>query len=202
MKNLLTFLTETLNSEFIIKSAEKFNSLSDLFNKVGFSKRRHSELAAACKKVLGNGPYYAISDDNAKDAYNAIANEADLSISKSGFQDLIDLNVILKDKDASTVERKLEIKNTLYRNKELKRLGLTDQLDTELKKMNDLLSQDPITLNKNLNVKTGDGTAVMNVYPVVCIVDEKLVTGVQFTSDVYLSKGMKFLYVFSESSLS
>ena len=49
---------------------------------------------------------------------------------------------------------------------------------------------------------TDKGQAVVNIYPAMCIVDNKLITGVQFMSNFYLGRGSKFLYVFSDSSLS
>ena len=174
--------------------------MKDLFNKVGFSKKRHKELEAACKKAIGNGPYYAVNDD-ARQAYNDIQNKADLYLNRSGFVDLINLNKDLKDQNASIQSKKLYIKNALYANKELKKLGLTDEMDRELKKMDDIFRQDPITLERDMYVKTDEGTAVVNVYPVMCIVNDKLITGIQFRTNLYLSKGSKYLYVFSDDSL-
>lgn len=201
MKSLAQSIYESLDSSYIIKNAEKFDTLKDLFNKVGFSKKRHKELEAACKKAIGNGPYYAVNDDDARQAYNDIQNKADLYLNRSGFVDLINLNKDLKDQNASIQGKKLYIKNALYANKELKKLGLTDEMDRELKKMDDLFRQDPITLERDMYVKTDEGTAVVNVYPVMCIVNDKLITGVQFRTNLYLSKGLKFLYVFSDDSL-
>ena len=202
MKSLAQSIYESLDSSYIIKNAEKFDALKDLFIKVGFSKKRHKELEAACKKVIGDGPYYAVNDDNARQAYNDIRNKADLySVGQRGFVDLININKYLKDQNASIENKKLTIKNVLYANKELKRLGLTDEMDRELKKMDAIFNQEIITLEKDMYVKTGEGTAVVNVYPVMCIVDDKLITGVQFRTNLYLSKGLKFLYVFSDDSL-
>lgn len=201
MKSLTQSIYESLDSSYIIKNAEKFDNLKDLFTKVGFSKKRHKELEAACKKAIGNGPYYAVNDDDARQAYNDIQDKADLYLNKSGFVDLINLNKDLKDQNTSIQGKKLDIKNALYANKELKKLGLTDEMDKELKKMDDLFRQDPITLERDMYVKTDEGTAVVNVYPVMCIVDDKLITGVQFRTNLYLSKGSKFLYVFSDDSL-
>ena len=201
MKSLTQSIYESLDSSYIIKNAEKFDTLKDLFNKVGFSKKRHKELEAACKKAIGNGPYYAVNDDDARQAYNDIQNKADLYLNRSGFVDLINLNKDLKDQNASIQSKKLYIKNALYANKELKKLGLTDEMDRELKKMDDLFRQDPITLERDMYVKTDEGTAVVNVYPVMCIVNDKLITGIQFRTNLYLSKGSKYLYVFSDDSL-
>lgn len=201
MKSLAQSIYESLDSSYIIKNAEKFDTLKDLFNKVGFSKKRHKELEAACKKAIGDGPYYAVNDDDARQAYNDIQNKADLYLNRSGFVDLINLNKDLKDQNASIQGKKLYIKNALYANKELKKLGLTDEMDRELKKMDDLFRQDPITLERDMYVKTDEGTAVVNVYPVMCIVNDKLITGVQFRTSLYLSKGSKYLYVFSDDSL-
>lgn len=201
MKSLAQSIYESLDSSYIIKNAEKFDTLKDLFNKVGFSKKRHKELEAACKKAIGNGPYYAVNDDDARQAYNDIQNKADLYLNRSGFVDLINLNKDLKDQNVSIQGKKLYIKNALYANKELKKLGLTDEMDRELKKMDDLFRQDPITLERDMYVKTDEGTAVVNVYPVMCIVNDKLITGVQFRTSLYLSKGSKYLYVFSDDSL-
>lgn len=201
MKSLAQSIYESLDSSYIIKNAEKFDTLKDLFNKVGFSKKRHKELEAACKKAIGDGPYYAVNDDDARQAYNDIQNKADLYLNRSGFVDLINLNKDLKDQNASIQGKKLYIKNALYANKELKKLGLTDEMDRELKKMDDLFRQDPITLERDMYVKTDEGTAVVNVYPVMCIVNDKLITGVQFRTNLHLSKGLKFLYVFSDDSL-
>lgn len=202
MKSLTQYVYESLDSSYIIKNAEKFDTLKDLFTKVGFSKKRHKELEAACKKVIGDGPYYAVNDDDARQAYKDIQNKANLySVGQHGFVDLINLNKDLKDQNASIENKKLTIKNVLYANKELKKLGLTDEMDKELKKMDDLFRQDPITLERDMYVKTDEGTAVVNVYPVMCIVDDKLITGVQFRTNLYLSKGSKFLYVFSDNSL-
>ena len=201
MKSLTQSIYESLDSSYIIKNAEKFDNLKDLFTKVGFSKKRHKELEAACKKAIGNGPYYAVNDDDARQAYNDIQNKADLYLNRSGFVDLINLNKDLKDQNASIQGKKLSIKNALYANKELKKLGLTDEMDRELKKMDDLFRQDPITLERDMYVKTDEGTAVVNVYPVMCIVNDKLITGVQFRTNLYLSKGSKYLYVFSDDSL-
>lgn len=202
MKSLAQSIYESLDSSYIIKNAEKFDTLKDLFTKVGFSKKRHKELEAACKKIIGDGPYYAVNDDDARQAYNDIQNKADIYLNRSGFVDLIDLNKDLKDRNASIQGKKLSIKNALYANKELKKLGLTDEIDREVKKMDDIFRQEPITLERDMYVKTGEGTAVVNVYPVMCIVNDKLITGVQFRTNLYLSKGSKFLYVFSDSSLS
>ena len=201
MKSLTQSIYESLDSSYIIKNAEKFDTLKDLFNKVGFSKKRHKELEAACKKAIGNGPYYAVNDDDARQAYNDIQNKADLYLNRSGFVDLINLNKDLKDQNASIQSKKLYIKNALYTNKELKKLGLTDEMDRELKKMDDIFRQDPITLERDMYVKTDEGTAVVNVYPVMCIVNDKLITGIQFRTNLYLSKGSKYLYVFSDDSL-
>ena len=201
MKSLTQSIYESLDSSYIIKNAEKFDTLKDLFNKVGFSKKRHKELEAACKKAIGNGPYYAVNDDDARQAYNDIQNKADLYLNRSGFVDLINLNKDLKDQNASIQGKKLSIKNALYANKELKKLGLTDEMDRELKKMDDIFRQDPITLERDMYVKTDEGTAVVNVYPVMCIVNDKLITGIQFRTNLYLSKGSKYLYVFSDDSL-
>lgn len=201
MKSLTQSIYESLDSPYIIKNAEKFDTLKDLFNKVGFSKKRHKELEAACKKAIGNGPYYAVNDDDARQAYNDIQNKADLYLNRSGFVDLINLNKDLKDQNASIQSKKLYIKNALYANKELKKLGLTDEMDRELKKMDDIFRQDPITLERDMYVKTDEGTAVVNVYPVMCIVNDKLITGIQFRTNLYLSKGSKYLYVFSDDSL-
>lgn len=201
MKSLAQSIYESLDSSYIIKNAEKFDTLKDLFNKVGFSKKRHKELEAACKKAIGDGPYYAVNDDDARQAYNDIQNKADLYLNRSGFVDLINLNKDLKDQNLSIQGKKLYIKNALYANKELKKLGLTDEMDRELKKMDDLFRQDPITLERDMYVKTSEGTAVVNVYPVMCIVNDKLITGVQFRTNLHLSKGLKFLYVFSDDSL-
>ena len=202
MKSLTQSIYESLDSSYIIKNAEKFNILKDLFTKVGFSKKRHKELEAACKKVIGDGPYYAVNDDDARQAYNDIQNKANVySVGQHGFVDLINLNKDLKDQNASIEGKKLSIKNALYGNKKLKELGLTDEMDKELKKMDDIFKQDPITLEKDMYVKTTEGTAVVNVYPVMCIVNDKLITGVQFRTNLYLSKGSKFLYVFSDDSL-
>lgn len=201
MKSLTQSIYESLDSSYIIKNAEKFDTLKDLFNKVGFSKKRHKELEAACKKAIGNGPYYAVNDDDARQAYNDIQNKADLYLNRSGFVDLINLNKDLKDQNASIQSKKLYIKNALYANKELKKLGLTDEMDRELKKMDDIFRQDPITLERDMYVKTDEGTAVVNVYPVMCIVNDKLITGIQFRTNLYLSKGSKYLYVFSDDSL-
>lgn len=122
---------------------------------------------------------------------------------------MINLNKEIKDEadrlyggQASVSSRKLTIKNALFRNETLKKLGLTNEIDRELKKMDELFKQEPITLDKELHVKTDEGTAVVNVYPAMCIIDNKLITGIQFKSDVYLSKGSKYLYVFSDSSLT
>ena len=201
MKSLTQSIYESLDSSYIIKNAEKFDTLKDLFNKVGFSKKRHKELEAACKKAIGNGPYYAVNDDDARQAYNDIQNKADLYLNRSGFVDLINLNKDLKDQNASIQSKKLYIKNALYANKELKKLGLTDEMDRELKKMDDIFRQDPITLERDMYVKTDEGTAVVNVYPVMCIVNDKLITGIQFRTNLHLSKGSKYLYVFSDDSL-
>lgn len=206
MKTLVNFIYESIDSEYVIKNAEKFDDLKDLFIKVGFSKKRYNELNAACKKAIGDGPYYAIMADTAKEAYKQISDKADV-IWKSGFVDLINLNKEIKDEEEhlgklSVSSRKLTIKNALFRNETLKKLGLTDEMDRELKKMDELFKQEPITLNKELYVKTDEGMAVVNVYPAMCIIDDKLITGIQFKSDVYLSKGSKYLYVFSDSSLS
>ena len=202
MKSLIQSIYESLDSSYIIKNAEKFNTLKDLFTKVGFSKKRHKELEATCKKVIGDGPYYAVNDDDARQAYNDIQNKAHVySAGQHGFVDLINLNKDLKDQNASIDGKKLSIKNALYGNKKLKELGLTDEMDKELKKMDDIFKQDPITLEKDMYVKTTEGTAVVNVYPVMCIVNDKLITGVQFRTNLYLSKGSKFLYVFSDDSL-
>lgn len=201
MKSLTQSIYESLDSSYIIKNAEKFDTLKDLFNKVGFSKKRHKELEAACKKAIGNGPYYAVNDDDARQAYDDIQNKADLYLNRSGFVDLINLNKDLKDQNASIQSKKLYIKNALYANKELKKLGLTDEMDRELKKMDDIFRQDPITLERDMYVKTDEGTAVVNVYPVMCIVNDKLITGIQFRTNLYLSKGSKYLYVFSDDSL-
>ena len=201
MKSLTQSIYESLDSSYIIKNAEKFDTLKDLFNKVGFSKKRHKELEAACKKAIGNGPYYAVNDDDARQAYNDIQNKADLYLNRSGFVDLINLNKDLKDQNASIQSKKLYIKNALYTNKELKKLGLTDEMDRELKKMDDIFRQDPITLERDMYVKTDEGTAVVNVYPVMCIVNDKLITGIQFRTNLHLSKGSKYLYVFSDDSL-
>ena len=202
MKSLTQSIYESLDSSYIIKNAEKFNTLKDLFTKVGFSKKRHKELEAACKKVIDDGPYYAVNDDDARQAYNDIQNKANVySAGQHGFVDLINLNKDLKDQNASIEGKKLSIKNALYGNKKLKELGLTDEMDKELKKMDDIFKQDPITLEKDMYVKTTEGTAVVNVYPVMCIVNDKLITGVQFRTNLYLSKGSKFLYVFSDDSL-
>ena len=202
MKSLAQSIYESLDSSYIIKNAEKFNTLKDLFTKVGFSKKRHKELEVACKKVIGDGPYYAVNDDDARQAYNDIQNKANVySAGQHGFVDLINLNKDLKDQNASIEGKKLSIKNALYGNKKLKELGLTDEMDKELKKMDDIFKQDPITLEKDMYVKTTEGTAVVNVYPVMCIVNDKLITGVQFRTNLYLSKGSKFLYVFSDDSL-
>lgn len=202
MKSLAQSIYESLDSSYIIKNAEKFDTLKDLFTKVGFSKKRHKELESACKKIIGDGPYYAVNDDDARQAYNDIQNKADIYLNRSGFVDLIDLNKDLKDRNASIQGKKLSIKNALYANKELKKLGLTDEIDREVKKMDDIFRQEPITLERDMYVKTGEGTAVVNVYPVMCIVNDKLITGVQFRTNLHLSKGLKFLYVFSDSSLS
>lgn len=201
MKSLVQSIYESLDSSYIIKNAEKFDTLKDLFTKVGFSKKRHKELEAACKKVIGDGPYYAVNDDDARQAYNDIQDKADIYLNRSGFVDLINLNKDLKDQNLSIQGKKLSIKNALYANKELKKLGLTDEIDREVKKMDDIFRQEPITLERDMYVKTGEGTAVVNVYPVMCIVNDKLITGVQFRTNLYLSKGSKFLYVFSDDSL-
>ena len=207
MKSLTQAIYESLDSSYIIKNAEKFDTLKDLFTKAGFSKKRHKELEAACKKAIGDGPYYAVMSDTAKEAYRKISDKANVGY-RSGFVDLVNLNKEIKDEadrhyggKVSIEGRKLDIKNALFRNETLKKLGLTDEMDRELKKMNDLFEQEPITLKRDLYVKTDEGIAVVNVYPAMCIVDNKLITGIQFSTNFYLSKGSKFLYVFSDDSL-
>ena len=116
MKSLTQSIYESLDSSYIIKNAEKFDTLKDLFNKVGFSKKRHKELEAACKKAIGNGPYYAVNDDDARQAYDDIQNKADLYLNRSGFVDLINLNKDLKDQNASIQSKKLYINNNFYNN--------------------------------------------------------------------------------------
>lgn len=202
MKSLTEFICESIDSNYIIKNAEKFDTLGDLFTKAGFSKKRHNELETVCKKAIGDGPYYAVNADDARQAYADIMTKADTYIGKNGFVDLINLNKDLKDNDESIEGKKISIKNALFSNKKLKELGLTDEMDAELKKMNALFKEEPITLERELRVNTDRGQAVVNIYPAMCIVDNKLITGVQFNSNFYLGRGSKFLYVFSDSSLS
>lgn len=203
MKSLTQSIYESLDSSYIIKNAEKFDNLKDLFTKAGFSKKRHKELEASCKKVIGDGPYYAVNDDDAKQAYKDIQNKADVyNVGQRGFIDLININKYFKDQNISIENKKLTIKSLLHANKALKKLGLTDEMDKELKKMDAIFNQEYITLERDMYVKTDKGTAVVNVYPIMCIVDNKLITGIQFSTNLYLSKGSKFLYVFSDSSLS
>lgn len=210
MKSLAQFISESLDSGIIRDKAFKFTALSKVLDRMSVPTTRSVRVQAqeSIKKFLGKGPYYVVRSDMkfTKDVFKEIMDKA--AVGSHGIVDIVSINKLYKDQmdeygNASPEVRKMRIKKALEVNKTLKEKGLTNDLDTLLKRMEDLVKEDPIKLDHSytLGNSKGDLERNVNFFPSACIIDDKLVPVLQAYNESMYAKDKTFVLVFSESTL-
>lgn len=220
MKSLTQFISESIDKSKIVIGCKAFNDLGKMLKSLGIESGNedsenasYEEIASAIKKTIGEGPYYAVSDRNPKSAFNEIANKADLKSGtgvNNGFVDLVSINKEYNDSEEKKNDPdfafktwKFKIKNAMYQNKVLKNdKDLTQELDAKVKQMKALFDLDPIRLSAVAkHGRTSIKSTYYKVRPAIFIVNNAVVPGIEFASDVYASSRDENIYVFSDEKL-
>lgn len=214
MESLTNFITEALSkSEFkdIIDKyddARKLDNLNAYYDDLAIAQTRRKEVNDVVVKSIGSGPYYVVGMDNWSDLFGKkgitnILNKAGItrlphwvknvngtSEEKTyGFVDTTKINDYYHTTgDDNMAWKKREIRDALEKNKKLKELGLTKELDDKLKQMTSAFDFKPIKFEKDIKAsreaaarkdiwghRYGGGTGKLDIVPNILLINGKLI---------------------------